>query len=390
MNFYAKFFYFAFASLLIVLLFQKKLILNRTSLIYFLLCAVMSIYNRSEGLLSMIRCFANVSLYLVGYNMLSVNVAKKAKLFTYDKETVQKKGFALLLTIALGSFAHYALNFLYNFNNVLSRNTNDIWTHEAMAATGQATLACIMLGLSVAMIYLPQKQMYRYFGILAITAILGYNLILAGRTIIVITVFLFAMGLFYVRRTLNTSTEKFKFVSGIVVFLLVAFLLIGLNVGGIQDYILKSNLFERFGNSLSSFTGDATRADNKVLFASSMLKYPFGGLHMRQQYGYAHDLLLDGYDEYGVLGFLPLVAILVFGIVELIKLLKNVNYDHKFKLSVLCVYVAVLLEFCVEPILAGMPWLFACFCLVNGSLAAINSFVFEQCGEMTSDESTAN
>ena len=32
----------------------------------------------------------------------------------------------------------------------------------------------------------------------------------------------------------------------------------------------------------------------------------------------------------------------------------------------------ILLEFCVEPIFADMPWLFVCFCLSNGALVGIN------------------
>ena len=93
---------------------------------------------------------------------------------------------------------------------------------------------------------------------------------------------------------------------------------------------------------------------------------------MRARFGYAHDLLLDAYDEYGVVAFLLLVAILIQGGLQVYRLLRYSNYSGGFKLALLLIYVAILLEFWVEPILAGMQWLFACYCLINGCVTGMN------------------
>ena len=34
--------------------------------------------------------------------------------------------------------------------------------------------------------------------------------------------------------------------------------------------------------------------------------------------------------------------------------------------------IAILLEFLMEPILAGMQWLFACYCLINGCVVGMH------------------
>ena len=93
---------------------------------------------------------------------------------------------------------------------------------------------------------------------------------------------------------------------------------------------------------------------------------------MRSQYGYAHDLLLDGYDEYGILGLLMLLGILASGVRALYRLMIRTDYAKENKLAFLCVNCAVWLVFYVEPILPGMQWLFACYALMNGIMDAMN------------------
>ncbi len=389
MNFYAKFFYFAFASLLVLFVIQRKLAVNKKALLYLGLGVLMAIYNRGEGLLSMIRCMAGGALYIVGYNMVLNVSPKKIDAVSYDSGYARKTGFLLLATVATGSFTHYILNFANSFSQILVRNTNDVWTGQAMAATGQATLACLMLGLSVAMVFLSGKWIYRAVGIACLIGMLAYNLVLAGRTMFVILFVLFIIALIYVRVAAIGSFEKLKVSVGFVLALLAFALVFIYNVGGVQDYVLDSNLFDRFGSSLEAFTSESSRMNSKISFVLNALKYPLGGLNLRAQYGYAHDLLLDGYDEYGFLGFGLLFAILGFGIASLYKLLRHTRYDSVFKLALLCVYSAVLLVFCAEPILAGMQWLFVCYCLINGCIDGMNlSYFSGKSGEV--NESIAN
>lgn len=377
MNFYAKFFYLAFASLVFLAFFQRKLLISPVTFVYLGLGVVMSVYNHSEGVMSMIKCFAYVALYIVGYNMTIMKTTGTPNVICYDTETSERQGYALLFVVAGGSFAHYVVNFIFNYSTNMGRNTNDIWTGEVMAATGQAAMACLMLGLAVAMVFAPPKKIYRIFGIVSIALILAYNLVLAGRTMLVMLVVLIAVAIIYVRKVFTSSVEKFKLIVGFSIGILIVAVIFAFNIGNVRDFVLSSNFFGRFGNSVETLTTDAARANRKILYIRNGYKYPLGGLNMRNQFGYAHDLLLDGYDEYGVIGLLLLILILAFGLRELYKLIRYTNYSVQFKLALLCVYIAALLEFCIEPILAGMPWLFVCFCLINGSITGMNVNYFQ-------------
>ena len=368
MNFMAKFFYFCFAALFVILLMQKKFLINQTSLLYLLLGLLMAVYNREEGILSMIRCFAFVSLYWVGYNFSLVRPSDRNSPLEYDFENAQKCTLAVFVSISFGSFSHYLVNFIYNYGADVGRNTNDIWTGSTMAATGQAAISCLMIGLSVAMMLLPVKKKYRIVGIVCAVLIFAYDLVLACRTIPVMFFIILLAGLLFAYRTLRSSRDRFKLIAGIAFILLLVAIVFLVDVGGIQEKILGSNLFDRF-NSDSTAT---SRSDAKMLYLSEWWRYPLGGLNLRSKYGYAHDLLLDGYDEYGIVGFLLLAAIVFFGIREIYRFSKYTKCSPELKMVVFCVYLSVLLEFCIEPILTGMPWLFSCFCLINGCVKSLN------------------
>lgn len=373
MNFFAKFFYFVFAAFFFLLVIQKKIKINNISFLYLAVGVLMAIYNYREGILSMLRCLACFMFYIVGYNM-SVITKEESGILSEDRVlySSQNVSFAMIIAMCLGAFVHYLLNAVTNAGTFIGRNTIDIWSGEIMAATGQATLVCLMCGLAVASIYMPLKKVYRYIAIVSIVAILMYNLILAGRTVIVILLFLFMIGFVYTFIKAKDYVKRTKLILGLLIVFATCSLIFIFNFWGIRDHILTSNLGNRVGTSFDSFIFDSPRIECKINFITNAWRYPFGGMNMRNQFGYAHDLLLDGYDEYGIFGFLLLVVILVATVVGVFKLLKCRGYEDKFKLLVLCIFVAILLNFCVEPILAGMPWLFACFSLFSGAIDGMN------------------
>lgn len=373
MNFYAKFFYFAFAAFFALCLTREKITVNLAALLYLALAALMAAYNFDEGIKSMIRCLAPACLYIVGSNIALGTSQSQNGSICYDAEYAKKTGFAALVIMATGSFTHYILNFILNAGQDLShRNTIDIWSRDIMAATGQATLACLMLGLSVTMVFLPKKKSFRYIGIVCVAGVLAYDLVLAGRTLLAILGILFALAIIYVLKTSDSTSERVRTFMVITLTVLVLVVIYNANVGGIRDAVLGSNLFKRFDGGKDLVSDNSSRTEAKLNYLRNMLKYPMGGLHMRNQYGYAHDLLLDGYDEYGIFGLLMLLVVLASGVRSLYRLMIHTDYAKETKLAFLCVNCAVWLVFYVEPILPGMQWLFACYALINGIMDAMN------------------
>lgn len=369
MNLMAKFFYFVFGAFF-VLLFRRKLLLDRGILPYLLLSGLMAVYNYSEGMLSMLRCLAWIIFYLVGLNLTAAGNATGPRL-EYDREQSRKRCHRILVVLAAGSFSHYLLNFFYNFQNIMGRNTNDIWTGATMAATGQAALSCIMCGLAVAWIFAPERKGARFLGICCVGGMLIYDLVLACRTPIAIVAVLLVLGIVYLLKTAENQSKRLRLVLMLLAVFFTGLAVLYSGLVDLEQILGDTNLGERFDWSLSSL-GETARFVSKKWFLDNALDYPFGGQHLMVRYGYAHDLWLDGYDEYGVLGLALLLAITVTGIYNLLRLLRRTDYSRTFKFTVTCVYAAILLEFCVEPILQGMAWLFACYCLINGCIAGLN------------------
>ncbi len=374
MNFQAKFFYFVFGATVVLALLRRYFVIDYGILPYIGLSLWMAIYNADEGPLSMLRCLAPLCFYIVGLNMTTENDHKNK--FDLEPDYIQKQGYTLLLVISLGSFSHYLMNYIYNFGNQLSRNTNDIWTGEPMAATGQNTLACLALALVTAMFFLSVKKWHRVLSVAVIGVILSYNLILAGRTLLVILVCLIITSVIYMR--VNKISQQVNNLFYLLVCLIVSAIAIAFNIGGLRDRILNSQLFSRFGGSIAAMIDDGSRLETKLQFIKESLRYPMGGLHLNEKYGFAHDLLLDAYDEYGFVALILLIAILSMGVVNLYKNLRYTDYSHEFKLTLLLINVSVLLQFTVEPILAGMPWLFACYSLINGCMVGMNRSYFKK------------
>lgn len=370
MNFGAKFFYFVTLSFLIMFIKRGCMEFDSTSILYLVLSTLMGLYNLKEGWLSFLRCFAPFCFYMVGMNLISdVSTAIPD---SQKVDNAQKKGYLILTVISLGAFVHYALNFLYNIGNSMGRNTNDIWTGSRMAATGQNALICLMLGLSCAILFLPPKKWHRWAGAACILLMLAYNMVLSCRTMLIMLGILLVIGMMYPRKNTPYSTQLLEYLTVSIIICGIAFLVYKLNIGDIQRIIRESALFSRFEGFFTSLIDNESRTHTKMLFLTQMGDYPFGGCHMRSMYAYAHDLLLDAYDEYGIFAFCMLCCVLITGMVQLISLLHRTSYTESFMLILLLIYCAILLEFTVEPILVGMPWLFSCYCLINGCVAGMN------------------
>ena len=365
MNFLAKFHYFVYALFVFLILLQKaRLHLNQKIFVYLALNIVMALYSMDEGVLSALRCFSSFMMYVVGFNLAMWNRRVESSENAFDR-SFEGVIYTAIVSICIGSFSHFLLNAVINIGSVIGRNTIDVWSGEVMAATQQACLASLVLGLAVAVIFKPLKRYQKYLGIACIVAVLAYNFVLSGRALIVLLCALCFVCALYMNKVEANVRKKLSFLLTILVCVLLLGLAFVFDVGGLKTSLMQTNLFERFSNFLNFFDNSA-RNEAKMRFIVNGWKYPFGGNHMLEQYGYAHDLLLDGYDEFGIFGFLLLVAVLLMGVTSFYKLMRQPCYSSELKIIFLGVYVSMLLVFCIEPILAGMVWLFVMFCFING------------------------
>ena len=146
-------------------------------------------------------------------------------------------------------------------------------------------------------------------------------------------------------------------------------LAIRFNWFGIGDYVFDSNLFERFTEE-TTINSSSGRTDFKLEYLKYILIYPFGGGKIYNEVGrYAHDLLLDLYSDAGIIAAIIILVILLISLKNTFKVFKNKNISTDMKMLVFCVYIVIYIQFFLEPIMAGMPWLLALFLFYNGMIS---------------------
>jgi hypothetical protein len=268
----------------------------------------------------------------------------------------------------MGSFLHFVLNMLTNIGNV-SRNTIDVWSGRAMAATGQAALAVLALAVFMTMMFGHFKLKWKIVSVFGCLLILAYNLVLSGRTLIFIFAFIFVEAYMFssIRSSLQNKLSRIIIVFAGIVVVIAAFMN---NWFGITELVVGSNLSTRF--ETMNFLDD-TRFGYKLKYISLILTYPFGGGIIRRSVGnYAHDIILDTYSDVGIIGIFVLMIFLIGSIAQIIKFVRNKNFSTESRMLVLCVNSVIFIIFFFEPILSGMQWLFCSFCFFQGVLTKVN------------------
>ena len=84
---------------------------------------------------------------------------------------------------------------------------------------------------------------------------------------------------------------------------------------------------------------------------------------------YAHDILLDTYDQCGIFAFLALIVLFVINIYQTARFVFDRRFSFNVRLLVLCVSIVFAVEFFIEPILQGITWFFCAFCFMQGVIA---------------------
>ena len=306
-----------------------------------------------------IKPFTYLLCYIMGYSLLDSDRAQNSK-----EKTAFRLFYLTIFSVALGTFVHYLLNWFTNLDASV-RNTVDFWSKNVMAATGQASLACLPLAIAVAMIFSGTKKRAKIIAWATLVLIMLYNLILSGRTLFIIA--LVTAGIAFCHRFLKQKKDRWRI---ILIVLLLVFALVtayNMNLFGVKSFVEDSLFYERFfGENNAVDLDEDTRIEKKLYHLQNMDRFLWGGAHIREERGHAHDILLDTYDEAGIFAFIAMIAYIALSVRHLIQCLKDKTLPFVFQQVVLCIYAVSYLEFCIEPILQGVPWFFAAFCLIDG------------------------
>ena len=364
MNLFNKYYYLVLAAFCVFLLCCNRLKLDESSI--FLLFLSFNIAMFSPGahtsVNTILKSFAFTVCYIFGFNFLnSYNTIKG-----YRK--AEKQLYAIIIIFALGTFVHLLLNLMNNLGSD-TRNTVDIWMNDTMSATLQATVSCLSLALFVSIFFTNQNALIKTICVFALLIVFYYTTIIASRTLIVLFILLVLLCIVF---TYKYTKNKIRFAQILfsIAFLVFVFVIIYLlDLFSVQTMFKESNLYKRFFSNDSMGLMEDSRSDAKLRYLNSFGDYFWGGAHLRKEYGYAHDIFLDTYDDAGILAFFSIIIYVVYTVKRLFTCLRDQTISIKLKLMVLCVYFVSYVEFFVEPILLGMAWYFGCFCFIDGALA---------------------
>lgn len=365
MDFQNRFFYLAFISFGVLALCNRSALQLPRNVIPALILAVsLSIFAPSSrtSLLGVFRPLTYPFCVIIGYNLTDgERMARREKQLT-----------AIVVVLATGAFTHYLLNMMLNIGAESDRNTIDVWTHVTRAATGQSALACLMVGVACALLFCNLQKRRKVLCLAILAVIAAYNLQLAGRTLFVLMGVAMLLAFVIKYQTESRWTTRLKLIGGAAFLLVVVIVLISINAFGIVDRYIESNFYDRFYGEFSTIDmKDDGRLETKLSYLKYMGDYPFGGGNIREKAGYAHDVILDTYDEAGMFAMLAVICMLCSDIHKCYYLYRSSRVSANTKIMIGTVFVIVLCQMMLEPILLGVQWLMASYCVIGGSLGRL-------------------
>ena len=376
LNLINRFYYCIYiAALLFVMAPGRKLHFDKSFLMLLIFAMSLLVFDASYQNMatSMIKPFTYPLCYIMG---LSLFPKEESNL---DLSHNEKQTSIVIYVASAGVMLHFVLNMLTN-RGADTRHVIDFWTKDEMSATGQAVLACLMIAVAAAFLFSKSGKPKKIIAIASLAIVLAYNLILAGRTIFLLILIVFAAALLYVmyenkRIKANGKTVELIFIIVVVSTLLL--LLYSSNAFGVRDSLESSNFYNRFFDKNSTQTIDEdSRLENKLYYIEHFFDSMLGGGHIRREFGHsAHDLFLDVYDEAGIFALISIAIYILYSIGRAIKCIRSNNISFETRLLILCVYLIVNIQFWLEPITRGIPWLLATYCLIDG---AVNSLLSKE------------
>ena len=364
MNVLNQSYYFFLAAVALAIVIGRRIAIDVDAICLMLVGLSWVVFSPTghDSTTSIMKPFLYAFAYLAGGCYLSHSCKNK------NADATEKAFIRMTVILSVGPFVHYLLNMIYN-QGFSSRNTIDFWTRTVLSATNQAAMSCMAVSIAIGALLAKVKAKYKWLSIIVLLAVVSYNLTLAGRTTFVIIAIVGMLSSVYLHAN-SKRTKKSKLILRIVLIALGLVLCYIYDIFGLKTAIMDSNFYYRFFAETAYYDIESdTRMARKVLFIKNFSRGIFGGAHLRNSdIGYAHDIILDTFDEAGIVAFFAMIVFLIRRGIAFRRFMKRTKVRLVSRQILLGLYAALLLQFMVEPILQGAPWLFTLFCFHSGML----------------------
>lgn len=267
-----------------------------------------------------------------------------------------------ILGIAIGFAAHSCLNYFVNTGH--SRyQLIDFWSGAAWSATGAGFLNTMLFSLPVYGLFMEKRKLVKMTMLSMTILCMLYQFLLGTRTQMVI--FLLVPGISALLELTQRGDWKLavKLLAAATVIALGVWMCWRFDFLNFREFVEQSNLVARFAEKEGLRYSNQERLAQFAEGLRNLYEYPLGGLKQRFYY---HNLWLD---ISRVSGLIPMVLMLVYHGLTLfhaIQLFRNRWLDAGARNVIFCVYVGVLMNCFVEPVMEGLLSLFLAFCVING------------------------
>lgn len=276
----------------------------------------------------------------------------------------------LLFVIFLAYLTQVILLYFHNIN--ISRESQrvlySLWGNKRISVTLVAVLCSYIIGYSISMVFYCKKLLFKFMFLIPLVFVVLINLMTATRTpFLIMIIVLLGTTLLYMKKA--ATIIKIRVIAGGLFFAFLGLLCYFSNAFGIKTLIMNSPLFSR---ALESGL-ETSRGTIFLNHLNGMSISIFGGGQIQKVYGYAHNIVQESYDLYGILALISILYCLVDFIRTLRVLSKTNNY---YLFIVLPIYLAVVLQFLSEPIFEGYPLIFWNLIFINTALKTKTNELF--------------
>lgn len=325
-----------------------------------------------------ILCLFSISFYAFSYKLGFYSVMGFTLPMAYyigsniknpSQENIKKVIYLLALSMSL----HVVLNAcielaLHGTRGLFFASTHyDFWTRDKISNTGTAVNADLLIGCIYYVLNKEDNKRLRIISILVFLISFSYLIIIGRRTTLLISIITYLLLYIYEKNTIGITEKHKRMMIRIMVIcacIVIPFAIVYyFDLFSAKTFLDQLNVILKLKNSL---IGDERI---RLYFDAIKLmpKYPFGGQKISGVLGLpVHELWLDVYDYAGIIPYILIVVFSLYFVFVLYRYVKNKTIDNDLKLMVLGVYITIIIQMFLEPVMTGASLFLLITVIIHG------------------------
>lgn len=328
-----------------------------------------AIFGSVLGLYRFIGLFLPMAYY-IGSNVQDINEDKIKK---------------IIYIIAFGMTMHIILNFACDLivrgTECFYRNSHlDFWIWDEYPTTQTGVFYIFLIGIIYYIFVYEKNAKVKVISFIMFLISFVYTIALGRRTPIFL-LGIVVLASFFIDYFVNKNRSK---MANILLLILIVFLLVGIgiyciytfNLFGLRMRFQSLGIVRKF-TSLGFYSNRHNLTFATIKLAPTHL---FGGMEITEitEYG-PHELWLNVFDAAGIIPYIFIVIYSILTLIVLIKYVKNDQYSKENRLLIFGLFLAIGIQFFLEPIMTGSPIPLLCAIIIATSIEKHNLDKSERC-----------